>query len=84
MRFRGKRCWWWPTIPEAAGLAKARAFGVPTAVVPNKEFKGQGREAHDRAVAEELDRAGAEVVCLAGYMRVLSPWFVNRYVGRPH
>lgn len=68
--------------PEAEGLAKARAYGVPTAVVPQREFKGKGRQAHDEAVVMELDRHGVEIVCLAGYMRILSPWFVARYEGR--
>jgi phosphoribosylglycinamide formyltransferase-1 len=68
--------------PGAAGLAKARAYGVATAVVPQQEFKGKGRQAHDEAVAAELDRHGVEIVCLAGYMRILSPWFVDRYHGR--
>jgi phosphoribosylglycinamide formyltransferase-1 len=67
---------------KAPGLDKARSFGVPTAVVPNREFKGRPREEHDRAVAAKLDEAGVEVVVLAGYMRVLSPWFVERYAGR--
>ncbi len=69
-------------VPDAPGLAKAASFGVPTAVVPHRDFKGQGREAHDRAVAEKIDAAGGEVICLAGYMRVLSPWFAERYTGR--
>ena len=68
--------------PGAAGLAKARAYGVATAVVPQAEFKGKGRQAHDEAVTAELDRHGVEIVCLAGYMRILSPWFVDRYHGR--
>ncbi len=68
--------------PDAGGLAKARAYGVPAAVVPQREFKGKGRQAHDEAVASELDRYGVEIVCLAGYMRILSPWFVTRYEGR--
>jgi folate-dependent phosphoribosylglycinamide formyltransferase PurN len=59
--------------PGAAGLAKARAYGVATAVVPQQDFKGKGRQAHDEAVAAELDRHGVEIVCLAGYMRILSP-----------
>ena len=68
--------------PEAVGLAKARAYGVATAVVPQQEFKGKGRQAHDEAVVAELDLHGVEIVCLAGYMRILSPWFVDRYHGR--
>jgi phosphoribosylglycinamide formyltransferase 1 len=68
--------------PEAPGLVKAQSLGVPTAVVPNRDFKGQGREAHDRAVAAALDGASLDVVCLAGYMRILSPWFVEHYQAR--
>ncbi|MBP7146731.1 MAG: phosphoribosylglycinamide formyltransferase [Acidobacteria bacterium] len=68
--------------PDAPGLEKARSYGVATAVVSHREFRGQGREAHEQAVAALLDAAGVEVVCLAGYMRILSPWFVGRYPGR--
>lgn len=67
---------------DAPGLFKARSFGVPTAVVPQRSFKGRPREEHDRAVAAELDAVGVEIVALAGYMRVLSPWFVARYAAR--
>lgn len=66
--------------PNAAGLTKARAFGVPTHVVAAEP--GSEREAHDRGVAAAIDAAGAEIVCLAGYMRILSDWFVARYAGR--
>lgn len=68
--------------PGAHGLVRAQSFGVPTAVVPSREFKGQGREAHDRAVSAVLEEALVEFVCLAGYMRVLSPWFVARWKDR--
>ena len=68
--------------PAAPGLAKAQSYGVPTFVAANRDFKGQGREAHDRAVSTALEAAGVEVACLAGYMRVLSPWFVERWSGR--
>jgi phosphoribosylglycinamide formyltransferase-1 len=65
--------------PSAPALEKARSFGVPTAVVPQKEFRGRDREEHDRAVQAKLDEAGVEAICLAGYMRILSPWLVERY-----
>jgi len=68
--------------PDAPGLERARSFGVETVVVEKRAFKGQGREAHDRAVAAELEKRGAEVVCLAGYMRLLTPWFAERFAGR--
>jgi len=67
--------------PDAPGLARARALGVPAAAVPRKEYRGR-REEHDRAVAALLDEAGVDIVCLAGYMRILTPWFVERYAGR--
>lgn len=66
-------------VAGAPALQKAKSYGIPCAVV---ESRGQKREAHDRAVADELDRAGVELVCLAGYMRILSTWFVERYRGR--
>jgi phosphoribosylglycinamide formyltransferase-1 len=63
---------------DAAGL---RAAGVPTAVVDHRPFRGD-RAAHEAAIAAELDRAGVEIVCLAGYMRLLTPFLVGRYAGR--
>ncbi|GAB4371147.1 MAG: phosphoribosylglycinamide formyltransferase [Acidobacteriota bacterium] len=68
--------------PDAPGLARAASFGVATAVVPRREYRGRPREEHDRAVHERLEAAGVEIVCLAGYMRILSPWFVERWQGR--
>ncbi len=67
---------------DAPGLERAASFSVPTAVVPQKAFRGQGREAHDRAVVDTLKEAGVELVCLAGYMRILSPWFIEQYPGK--
>ena len=66
---------------DAGGLATASAKGIPTACLPHRPFKGD-RGAHERAVAEALDAAGIEIVCLAGYMRLLTPWFVGHYAGR--
>jgi phosphoribosylglycinamide formyltransferase-1 len=68
--------------PSAPALDKARSFDVPTAVVPQKEFRGKDREEHDRAVNDVLEQAGVDVICLAGYMRILSPWLVGRYANR--
>jgi phosphoribosylglycinamide formyltransferase-1 len=64
---------------EATGLAKATAQGVPTAVI---ERKGRSREEHDREMAAELSKHNVELVCLAGYMRLLSPWFVSQFPNR--
>jgi phosphoribosylglycinamide formyltransferase-1 len=66
-------------VASAQGLERARAAGVPTAV---QDHKGAKREEHDRAVAAILEGHGVDLVCLAGYMRILSPWFVRRLEGR--
>ena len=65
--------------PEAPGVAEAQARGLPTLVLPSG---GRKREEHDRAMAEALRQAGAELVVLAGYMRLLSPWFVRQFPGK--
>ncbi|WP_374516170.1 phosphoribosylglycinamide formyltransferase [Brevundimonas sp.] len=67
--------------PEAGGLATAAAAGVPTAVVDHRPF-GKDREAHERAVDAALREHRVEVVALAGYMRLLTPWLVGRWAGR--
>jgi phosphoribosylglycinamide formyltransferase-1 len=61
---------------DAAGLAKANASGVKTVVI---ERKGRSREEHDREIAAELCLHDVELVCLAGYMRLLSPWFISQF-----
>lgn len=63
-------------IEGAGGLAIAATKGVATATVTHKPF-GKDREAHERAVDAILREAGVEVVALAGYMRVLTPWLVG-------
>jgi len=67
--------------PDAGGLDKARSYGVPTAAVDHKIY-GKDREAFEQAVDAELRKAGVELVALAGFMRVLTPWFVNTWAGR--
>jgi len=66
--------------PTAGGLARAAALGVPTAVVPVKDFPD--RDAFEAALARELDASGARLIVLAGFMRILSPGFVQRFEGR--
>ena len=66
---------------NAGGLAVAQAAGVPTAVVDHRSF-GADREAHERAIDQALRAAGVEVVALAGYMRVMTPWLVEVWAGR--
>lgn len=67
-------------VPEAAGLLRARECGVPTEVIDHKAIKP--REEHERAIAEVLHRYRVDLVCLAGYMRLLSPWLVESFRGR--
>lgn len=68
-------------VAGAAGLAVAEAAGVRTATVPHKALKGD-RAAHERLVDAALREAGAELVCLAGYMRLLTPFLVDAWAGR--
>lgn len=67
--------------PDAGGLERAAAFGIATAVVDHKPF-GRDREAFEKAVDAELQAAGIELVALAGFMRLLSPWLVEHWAGR--
>jgi formyltetrahydrofolate-dependent phosphoribosylglycinamide formyltransferase len=65
--------------PEAGGLTLAAAEGIPTFVLPHK---GIPRAEHDAAMEAEVRRAGAQWIALAGYMRILTPEFVQRWEGR--
>ena len=62
---------------SAVGLEFAREKKIATAVLNHKDFSS--REEFDRKMSEEIEKSGAEIVCLAGFMRLLSPWFVNRW-----
>jgi len=65
---------------DAAGLAVASAYGVPTAVIEHRRFAS--REAFDAKLAEAIDEYSPDVVVLAGFMRVLGSEFVARFAGR--
>jgi len=65
---------------SAPGIGWAAEHGLPTAVLSHRDYPT--REAHDRAVIGALREAGVEWVCLAGYMRLLSPFFVESYQSR--
>ncbi len=67
--------------PEAPGLIRAREEGITTAVVDHKLF-GDDREAFERALDDALAAQRIEIVCLAGFMRLLSPWLVRRWRGK--
>lgn len=68
-------------IPDVAGLERARGFGIATATIDHRPF-GKDREAFERAVDELLRLNQIELVVLAGFMRILTPWFVTRWEGR--
>lgn len=66
--------------PDAFGLQRASAAGIDTACFEHGDFRS--REDFDMAVSAALDRWQPELLVLAGFMRILSPWFVDRYAGR--
>ncbi len=66
--------------PQAGGLAHAAEAGLPSAVVDHRGFAD--KPAFEAAIEAELDRAGAEFICLAGFMRLLTPGFVERWRDR--
>ena len=67
--------------PAAKGLAAAREAGLATAIVDHTRF-GQDREAFERALQAELEKQQIDILCLAGFMRLLTPWLVSRWHGR--
>lgn len=73
---------------DAEGLKFAREKGIKTTIVSHKDFasheisKEQARENFDKKVSEEIEKSGAEIICLAGFMRLLSSWFVQRWLDR--
>jgi len=62
--------------PEAPGIEAARRLGLDARVISSK---GKRREQHDREVAAALREKNVDLLCLAGYMRLLSPWFVREF-----
>lgn len=67
-------------ITDASGLDHARAANIPTKVISHKDYKS--REEFDAAMDTALHEAKIEIVCLAGFMRILSDWFARRWEGR--
>lgn len=66
-------------VETAAGLEKARSRGVETMVIPHR---GLSRQDHERKIVAELKRRRIDLVCLAGYMRLLSPYFIGEFPQR--
>jgi phosphoribosylglycinamide formyltransferase-1 len=67
-------------VADAPGLDTAAAAGVATSVISHRGFAD--RESFDRAVSNELERHGVELVVLAGFLRIFSPWFPTHWAGR--
>ncbi|MFC6445443.1 phosphoribosylglycinamide formyltransferase [Shinella zoogloeoides] len=65
---------------EAGGLAKAKALGIATRVFLRRDFAS--KEAHEAAILDALDALSPDILCLAGYMRLLSGAFIQRHEGR--
>lgn len=62
---------------DAYGLARAKKAGIPTKIISHKDFSS--REDFDKKMHEEIIASGAEFVCMAGFMRLLSGWFVEQW-----
>lgn len=65
--------------PDAAGIETARRLGLHTVVLPSR---GLDRDVYDRALADEIERCQVDLVCLAGFMRLLSAGFIRRFPNR--
>ncbi len=68
-------------LPGAGGLGRAEAMGIATAVVDHRRFAGD-RAAFEAELARVLEAARPDILCLAGFMRILTPWFTARWAGR--
>ncbi len=67
--------------PDAGGLATAASNGIATAVVDHRAFN-KVREDFERALQAELEKHRIDIVCLAGFMRIFTPWFPGQWEGR--
>ena len=66
--------------PGVKGLERAEKAGIPTLVIPHRDY--DSREAFDAAILDALNEAGIELVCLAGFMRILTTGFTEHWLGR--
>jgi phosphoribosylglycinamide formyltransferase-1 len=67
-------------VADAPGIAHAQAAGIPTAVIPHGDYSS--RDVFDAAMTARLHASGAELICLAGFMRILGDAFVRKWQGR--
>lgn len=68
-------------VPDAGGLVKAADLGIPTAVVDHRDFKGD-REGFEKALNFSLEEYAPDIICLAGFMRILTEGFTGHWAGR--
>ncbi|WP_424942997.1 phosphoribosylglycinamide formyltransferase [Aliiroseovarius crassostreae] len=68
-------------VPDAGGLKKAADMGIPTAVVDHRDFKGD-REGFEKALNSLLEDYAPDIICLAGFMRILTEGFTGHWAGR--
>lgn len=68
-------------VPDAPGLALARAAGIPAIAIDHRPFR-RDRVAHEAAIDTALRQARIEIICLAGYMRLLTPFLIETWSGR--
>jgi phosphoribosylglycinamide formyltransferase-1 len=68
-------------VPDAGGVGTAKSAGIATAIIDHKTF-GKDREAFERAVQTELEQHRIDLVCLAGFMRILTPWLIGKWDAR--
>jgi phosphoribosylglycinamide formyltransferase-1 len=67
--------------PDAAGIAAARSAGIATTVINHTDY-GKDRRAFEEALQAALEGSSIEIVCLAGFMRLFTPWFIGKWQGR--
>lgn len=67
--------------PQAEGIAYARNAGIATTIIDHTDY-GKNRKAFEQALQAVLEGSSIEIVCLAGFMRLLTPWFIARWEGR--
>jgi phosphoribosylglycinamide formyltransferase 1 len=68
-------------VPGAAGLVRAAEMGIPTAIVDHRSYRGD-RAGFEAALMDHIRAAAPDIICLAGFMRVLSPGFIAPFAGR--
>ncbi len=69
-------------VPDVMGLERAKKAGIPTITIDHKNFKGQDRSAFEKSMIDALSDHEIDLVCLAGFMRILTPYFIHHFKDR--